>query len=170
MGVVCGMWSPDCQGLHAHDVHIRHVLRLIWNVFKNSNTWPLYRDAVPLNEPPNVAEPERNLYPTNSSATHFLMVSYSHYGPRKRQTDFLCLIFRMQMLRDFKMSTAMPKQLQIYPMAVSNAGHTTLLPNSTPYITPMQNRLVLPLVKIHKVDFLSSVLAHILMLSPQVQI
>ena len=48
MGVVCGTQSPDRLGLRAHDVHIRHVLRLIWNVFKNSNTRPLYRDTVPL--------------------------------------------------------------------------------------------------------------------------
>ena len=29
MGVVCGTRSPDHLGLRAHDVHIRHILRLI---------------------------------------------------------------------------------------------------------------------------------------------
>ena len=38
-------WSVACGH---HTVHIRHVLRLIWNVFKNSNTRPLYHDTVPL--------------------------------------------------------------------------------------------------------------------------
>ena len=32
----------------ARDVNQRHVLRLISNVFKNSNARPLYRDTVPL--------------------------------------------------------------------------------------------------------------------------
>ena len=48
MGMVCGTRSQYCLGLHAHDVHIRHILWLILNVFKNSNTQPLYRDTVPL--------------------------------------------------------------------------------------------------------------------------
>ena len=34
--------------LHTHDVHIRHILWFISNVFKNSNTWPLYHDTMPL--------------------------------------------------------------------------------------------------------------------------
>ena len=32
----------------AYDIESRHILRLISNVFRNSNAWPLYHDTVPL--------------------------------------------------------------------------------------------------------------------------
>lgn len=44
------------------------------------------------------------------------MVMRCTYRWIKRQTEFLCLIFVMQMLQNFKMSTAMLKQLQTSPM------------------------------------------------------
>ena len=34
MGVVCGTQSPYCLGSCTHDVHVRHILRLISNVLK----------------------------------------------------------------------------------------------------------------------------------------
>ena len=46
--------SRVCRRLHAHDLHIHHVLWLILNVFKNSNMRPLYRDTVPLNDDAHV--------------------------------------------------------------------------------------------------------------------